>query len=86
MSVLPSVAKHLASVHIYYEPFPQGGNVKELQAAAERCVSAGDAPATLHINVLTHSLSNIISDHAPCKMGKEFNCKANMRSVLLKGH
>lgn len=69
-SVPPSATKHLPSVHIYYELSPQGGNVKKLQAAAERSVSAGDAPSTLQINVLTHSLSNIISDHCTLQNGQ----------------
>lgn len=34
-------AKHLESVQIYYEPFPQGGNVKELQEAAKKCARKG---------------------------------------------
>lgn len=63
-SIPHSAAKHLASVHIYYEPSPEGGNAKELQAAAERSVSAGDATSTLQMYALTHSLSSAITEHA----------------------
>lgn len=77
-----NTAKHLASVQIYYEPFPRGGKVKELQAAAEKCASRGCPIHTANLRANLFIKQYYYWSWACHEMDEEFNHKAHARSML----